>query len=369
MAQGATTNLALQTQETNDVLPEEVVKDNFETIDSYVTAVKWTNRSAAGVVAGDVVVVATANDNSFTTTTTANATKVLGVVQETVAVGSSGIVKVIGSTTVRVTAATSRGDWLVTSVTAGQASPTTATNPPNGAFAIALTSSGGAGTVTAALFHSTVTQTIALPASAAPTPTTDGVLEWDSDDNRIVAGNGAAQTTFYSGQTTGWVLVGVNTAEQTDASAAAMNLVSITLNAAITAATPMCIVFQFRKGAGAAAIAYLGLRLNATTVFEASAAAFVAQTTNVSQAEDGWCEIYIGPRETNYRAAVMIRYVSRVSATLAAGQSNAMLVNTATALPPTASITDVVIRANSTDAAQTVAVKNVYVYALGTGLA
>lgn len=44
------------------------------------------------------------------------------------------------------------------------------------------------------------TPTITLKQSASPTPTAEGAIEWDTDDNRIVVGNSSGQTTFYSGQ-------------------------------------------------------------------------------------------------------------------------------------------------------------------------
>ena len=200
MATALTPNLGLTTVETNDVLTEAVVNANFDILDQYVAAVALTNRSGGAVAAGTVVVVDTANDNSFTTTTTANDSQVIGVTQATINDDASGIVKQHGASLVRVDAATNRGDWLVTSTLAGQASPVSAANPPNGTFAIALTATGGSGTVTAMLLITAVTSTISLPASASPTPTTDGVAEWDSNDDRIVVGNGTDQTTFYPGQ-------------------------------------------------------------------------------------------------------------------------------------------------------------------------
>ena len=151
MATGATTNLNLVTVEADDQLPESVVKANFEVLDQYVAATEMTNKSGSQVTAGDVVVAYTSTDNAFATTTTGANVKVVGVVQETIADAAAGIVKHYGTSTVKVTAATSRGDWLVTSTTAGKAAPSAAATPPSGAFAIALTASVGAGTITAAL--------------------------------------------------------------------------------------------------------------------------------------------------------------------------------------------------------------------------
>src|SRR5690606_6774756 len=158
--------------------------------DSYVAATRMTNGSGGSVTAGTVVVVGS-DDNEFTTTTTANAPDVIGVAQETIADAAEGIIKHYGTTTVRVSATTAVGDWLVTSSAAGVASPTSSASPPNGTFAIALTSRTGAGTVTAALLNAGTTGSVAFPASASPTPTTDGVPEWDSDDNRMAVGDGS----------------------------------------------------------------------------------------------------------------------------------------------------------------------------------
>ena len=44
-----------------------------------------TNKSGGGVIAGDVVVIDTANDGAFTTTTTGQWGKSLGIAQETIA--------------------------------------------------------------------------------------------------------------------------------------------------------------------------------------------------------------------------------------------------------------------------------------------
>lgn len=191
-----TTNLRLTTAEARDTLPEEITKDNFETIDGYVAATALTNGSGAGVIAGTVVV-AGAADNQFTTTTSGNNPKVLGVVQETIANGASGIVKHYGTTILRVGGTTAVGDWLVTSSSAGIASPVTSTNPPNGAFAIALTARTGAGTITVLLLAVGIAGIVQFPGSTGPTPTTDGVAEWDTNDDRLAVGSGSSTKYFF----------------------------------------------------------------------------------------------------------------------------------------------------------------------------
>lgn len=197
MTQGTTTNLALATVQAGDTLPEAVVKDNFETLDGNVATTKLTNKSGVSVIAGTVVVIGS-TASSFATTTTPNNAKVVGVAQETIADNAQGKVKHSGTSTVRVTGATAIGDWLVTSSTAGVASPTAGANPPNGAFALALTSTAGAGTVTAVLLTVGITGSVVFPSSAAPNPTTEGTAEWDSNDDFLLVGTGAANKRFFS---------------------------------------------------------------------------------------------------------------------------------------------------------------------------
>src|SRR3990167_9960847 len=108
-----------------------------------------TNQSGAQRVLGDVVVVDTNNDNSFTTTTTAGDTKVLGVVLETIASGAVGRIATGGYVaSVKVSGATTRGQFLKTHTVATQASPTSSIQ--QGVFAIAL--SNGSSTVSVMLF-------------------------------------------------------------------------------------------------------------------------------------------------------------------------------------------------------------------------
>jgi hypothetical protein len=53
----------------------------------------------------------------------------------------------------------------------------------------AITVSGG----------SVASSTITLTQSANPTPTSEGIVEWDTDDDRIVVGDGSSQALFYPG--------------------------------------------------------------------------------------------------------------------------------------------------------------------------
>ena len=111
----------------------------------------YTNQSGTTRAVGDVVIIDTANNNSFTTTTSAGNIKVLGVVGESIAVGAAGKVITGGfCTTLAVDAATARGNFLKTSATATKATPTAAA--VGGSFAMALSSTAGAGTVSAFVF-------------------------------------------------------------------------------------------------------------------------------------------------------------------------------------------------------------------------
>ena len=162
MATATTTNLGLTTVEAGDILPEAVAKTNFEVLDNYVAARVLTNKSGGTVAANSVVIVDTTADSAFTTTTVAGSQKVVGVTQASILNAATGIIKQYGVTSVLVTAATNRGDWLTTSTVAGQALPSTASTPPSGTFAIALSATVGAGTVTALMI------TVASQPAAAP---------------------------------------------------------------------------------------------------------------------------------------------------------------------------------------------------------
>ena len=118
-------------------------------------SVSLTNQSGSSVANGDVVVLDSANDSSFTTTTTPNDLRVLGVAGETINAAASGKVKTIAGTLATVncdTGAVNRGEWLVASATIKLAKSAGYFNCP-GAFAIAVTSksAGSTGTVQAIL--------------------------------------------------------------------------------------------------------------------------------------------------------------------------------------------------------------------------
>lgn len=84
--------------------------------------VPLTNKSGGSVAAGDVVVVDTANDTAFTTTTTGRAEVSVGIAQETIANTASGRVLVAGyAALVNVPASVTRGHYVETHTVAKQA--------------------------------------------------------------------------------------------------------------------------------------------------------------------------------------------------------------------------------------------------------
>lgn len=99
-----------------------------------------TNKSGGAVAAGDVVVVDTTTDESFTTLASASAERSIGIVQETIASNAAGRVLLSGyAPLVNVAASVTRGHYLFTSATAKQA--TGSATRAAGAFGQFLTTS------------------------------------------------------------------------------------------------------------------------------------------------------------------------------------------------------------------------------------
>lgn len=116
-------------------------------------AKSYVNKSGGIREAGDVVRIDTDNDEAFELTTTGGDTLVLGVVAEAIAVDASGRILSGGyATTVKVDAACARGSYLRTSTTTTKATPSASFE--GGTFGIALSSTGGVGTVSAYIFSS-----------------------------------------------------------------------------------------------------------------------------------------------------------------------------------------------------------------------
>lgn len=128
-------------------------------------SVLLTNKSGAGRSVGEVVVQDTGNDSAFTTTTTEGNGAVIGVVAQDLAADAQGYVQDRGICSVEVDAATTRGQYLVTSTTAGKATPKS--DMQVGVFAVALTAVGAAGSVTAMLLTPTNTAEGGAPGAHA----------------------------------------------------------------------------------------------------------------------------------------------------------------------------------------------------------
>lgn len=123
---GLTTVTDLTTElddvDTLQVLGGTVVGDETAQVSYQSILVYLTNQSGGDLPRGSVVILDTGNDESFTTTTTEQATLKVGVLYDDIADGVRGPVIVGGYVThLLVTASVTRGDYLETSTTAGQA--------------------------------------------------------------------------------------------------------------------------------------------------------------------------------------------------------------------------------------------------------
>jgi hypothetical protein len=128
-----------------DILASDVLKLNTSTL---------TNKSGGTRAAGDVVVFDTTNDSAFTTTAYQQDIRVMGVVKESINNDAAGAVQTGAGIVCTINcdaAAIARGQFLVSSTTAGKATAGSYYREA-AVFAIALTAKGtGVGTVTAML--------------------------------------------------------------------------------------------------------------------------------------------------------------------------------------------------------------------------
>jgi len=109
----------------------------------------FINGDTVALVAGDLVIADTGIDTGVERTTTSVHEKIVGAVVVGGSVGATVKVAIGGIFTVKVTGATSRGQFLRTSTTAGSAVSAGAGTGGQGDFAIALSTTAGAGTVKA----------------------------------------------------------------------------------------------------------------------------------------------------------------------------------------------------------------------------
>lgn len=170
------------------------------------TVVPLTNKSGGSVAAGDVVVIDTGNNDAFTTNTTSSSTKVIGVVQETIANNATGRVCTAGYVAlVNVNASVTRGNYGVTHTVAKQATDggasrgagtfcqflTGGTTPDAFLFGLSDT---GAGSLTDHTHAATGSGSTGGGATLSPTTfnapqtspgTTEGRLGWNTTDHRL----------------------------------------------------------------------------------------------------------------------------------------------------------------------------------------
>jgi hypothetical protein len=193
---------------------------------------------------------------------------------------------------------------------------------------------------------------LTLTASTSPTPTTDGAMEWDNDDNELVIGNGSGQSVFLP-ENKVWKLVGIDTTERSNSTNGGGDFAEITLTESVPATVPMMITFQARNPTGGTFL--LGLKLNTTTVLSGVSALGTAANTV------GHAVIDIPPREANYLQTTVLNARSHATGSSTSTGDTAICANVDA---PTDPITSVTIRGGPSGNTNTMYIKNVYVYRL-----
>lgn len=191
-----------------------------------------------------------------------------------------------------------------------------------------------------------------LPTSASPAQTADGSVVWDSDDNRLTVGDGASRKTFYPGF--GLELVGVNTTEQTTTATGSTTMVTVTLTRAIAANEAVLITFNARKTTGGAYMAQITALLGANSVF----GNFTwASTTNQTESASFWT--LVPPYNAAYASTLPYGNSGITIPTCPVGTT--LVIGGARA---SGTASTVVIKGNVENAAITMAVQDVRVYAI-----
>lgn len=161
----------------------------------------------------------------------------------------------------------------------------------------------------------------------------------------------------------GWRLEGSNTTEQTTVAGSAVDLVTIS-GLLIPVTQTFKILFNARKSSGAASAAYVGLKINTTTVSDVGGSGHIGSFSATNQAEFGNGEMLFLPRSTNYLKPGTGDWIAQTAAGVLT--VNSTIQGCSTADCPNVTITDIIIRGNSVSASQTLAVKNVQVLVLDT---
>lgn len=139
---------------TTDPVIAATINDRLDELDAAIQAglggVTLTNKSGGSLAANDCVVIDTGNDEAVTTTTASGNTNRPGIILVGGANNAQVTVSFLGEVTVVVDGAGTRGQWIKTSTTTKQVTPTGTLDV--GVFGILTSnSSGGAGTTATAI--------------------------------------------------------------------------------------------------------------------------------------------------------------------------------------------------------------------------
>ncbi len=199
---------------------------------------------------------------------------------------------------------------------------------------------------------------------------TDEVFVEDLGTGSAVAGQvptadgaGGLDMTTPAGGGGGLTREGGNTVEATTTSTVAVDLLSVS-GLSIPASTPILIIGRYRKTSGAADDAHFGLKLNSTVVAEAvqSSQSRLGQSSTTNQAEDGAFQVLIPGRVVNYPKGSIVLSTGTIFPTAVAVGGTAHI----DADLPSVTITDIIIRAQTDNALNTIGVDELQIYSLAT---
>lgn len=160
---------------------------NLDAIRGRSTVLSLTNTSGGTRSPGDIVVIDTGADESFTTSTSSNTRVPIGVVDETIGIGSNGRVVVEGyARFVKTVGTSARGDYLFHSTTTATAAHMAGTEALPGSFGYVL--DGGAATATTAYIFPTA-------------PSAGSSLSLGSNSTDVTSTSGLGGATTYSPST------------------------------------------------------------------------------------------------------------------------------------------------------------------------
>lgn len=252
----------------------------------------------------------------------------------------------------------------------------------------------------------TASGAFSFPVSTSPTQTADGAVFWDSDDDVLTVGTGAANkrvtpyvaagavaavkgeiahdlstgiTAIHNGTAAvpigQWVRVAANQTAQATTSTAAVDLLTLTASPNIGINDWALLYFEFRKTATNAQSVGFGLKINATTVMEASVVGFANQVMSsaTNRAEAGYAYYVIPPRSSaNYGFGIVTEYICFTTAGAIARSTQTQLAAASpptdmTAAVPNAAITSVTIRAINGTSNNNAEVKNAALFVMKTG--